>query len=144
MTLLADLSADLLALVHLAYFIFIVGGMAAIVAGRSQGPAWVRNPWFRIAHVLAIDVVLAEDVIGFQCPLNVLQWGARTAATGSAETQSGVGGVLDYLLYHAVSGRVLDVMYWCFGVLVVVLLWLVPPRWGRPAAKADASAMIDR
>jgi hypothetical protein len=142
MTILADVAADALAVIHLAYFLFIVGGMVAIVMGPAR-ITWVRNPWFRIAHLLAIYIVLAEDLFGLRCPLNVLQWGARTAATGSAETGAGVGGLLDYLLYHAISGWVLNAMYWCFGGLVLALLWLVPPRWNTSAAKADASRMID-
>ena len=128
---LADIAANLIALIHLAYFVFIVGGMAAIVFGPRWGIAWawVRNPWFRMAHLLAIYVVLVEDVTGFPCPLNVLQWGAREAATGSTEATTGVGGFLDYLLYHTISPLALDVMYWSFGVLVLALLWIVPPRW---------------
>lgn len=143
MTFLAGIAANLLAVIHLAYFVFIVGGMAAILLAPSAGITWVRNPWFRIAHVLAIYFVLAEDVFGFQCPLNVLQWNARTAATGSTETATGVGGVLDYLLYHTVSGTVLNVMYGCFGVLVLALLWIVPPQWRRPAA-STSPARIER
>ena len=126
---LADIAANLIAVIHLAYFIFIVGGMAATVLGPRWGIAWVRNLWFRVAHLLAIYVVLVEDVTGFPCPLNVLQWGVREAATGSTEAKTGVGGLLDYLLYHTISPLALDVIYWSFGVLVVALLWIVPPRW---------------
>ena len=129
MSFLADIAANLIAVSHLAYFVFIVGGMVAIVLALRRNVGWVRNPWFRIAHVAAIYVVLVEEATGFPCPLNVLQWGVREAATGSAEASVGVGGLLDYLLYHTVSPLALDVMYWSFGVLVVVLLWVVPPRW---------------
>jgi hypothetical protein len=144
MTLLADLAANVLAVIHLAFFLFIVGGMAAIILGPSRGLAWVRNPWFRVAHLLAIYLVLAEDVIGFQCPLNVLQWDARTAATGSAETNAGLGGLLDFLLYHTISGQVLKVMYACFGVIVLALFWIVPPRWKHRTAPVRSSPMVER
>ena len=128
MKLLADIAANLIAVVHLVYFVFIVGGVVAIVLGPARGVAWVRNPWFRIGHIVAIYMVLVEEVTGFPCPLNVLQWRARIVATGSTETTAGVGGLLDYLLYHTVSPLALDIMYWSFGVLVVALLWIVPPR----------------
>ena len=81
-------------------------------------------------------VVGPEEVTGVPCPLNVLQWGARAPATGSTEATVGVGGVLDYLLYHTVSPLALDVMYWSFGVLVVALLWIVP-RWRATAPERD-------
>lgn len=145
MTSLADIAANAIALVHLAYVVFILGGIVAIVIGPPRGVVWVRNRWFRIGHVAAIYVVLLEDVVGFPCPLNVLQWGARTTATGSAEATSGVGAVLDYLLYHLMSPRVLDVMYWSFGVLVVALLWAVPPRWrASPPARPSPAAADER
>jgi hypothetical protein len=135
MNILFDLAANALAVVHLAYFVFVVGGVVAIVVGSRRGVTWVRNPWFRIAHIAAIYVVLVEDVTGFPCPLNVLQWGARTAATGARETTAGVGGMLDYLLYHTISPLALDIMYWSFGVLVLVLLWIVPLRWRAAVAR---------
>lgn len=134
MTILADIAANLIAVVHIAYFLFIVGGMAAIVIGARGGVGWIRNPWFRLAHVVAIYIVLVEEATGLPCPLNVLQWGARTAATGATESTGGVGGLLDSLLYHALSPVILDVMYWSFGVLVLVMVWKVPPRrptWRR-------------
>lgn len=87
------------------------------------------EPWFRIAHIAAIYIVLIEDFTGFPCPRNVLEWGARATATGATETPAGVGGVLDYLLYHTISPLALDIMYWSFGLLVVALLWIVPLRW---------------
>ena len=125
----ANLAANLVAVVHIAYFLFIVGGMVAIVASLRRHMPWVRNPWFRIAHIAAIYIVLFEEVTGFPCPLNVLQWAIREPATGSRESSSGVGGLLDYLLYHSISPLALDIVYWSFGALVLVMLWLVPPRW---------------
>ena len=57
----------------------------------------------------------------------------REVATGTTEASSGVGGLLDFLLYHTVSRLALDIMYWSFGVLVLIMLWIVPPRfrWRR-------------
>jgi hypothetical protein len=130
MTFAAGAVANLLAVVHIAFFLFIVGGMVAIVAAIRSPVAWVRNPWFRVTHVVAIYIVLFEEATGLPCPLNILQWGAREAASGMTEASTGVGGVLDFLLYHTVSPLALDIMYWSFGVLVLVMLWIVPPRFG--------------
>ena len=142
MSFLANIAANMIAVAHLAYFVFIVGGMVAIVLGLRRNVGWVRNSWFRIAHVAAIHVVLVEEATGLPCPLNVLQWGAREAATGTTEASVGVGGLLDYLLYHTVSPLALDVMYWSFGVLVVALLWIVPPRWPMFRDRRDESRRV--
>jgi hypothetical protein len=58
-----------------------------------------------------------------------VQWALRGPVTGAHEASSGVGGLLDYLLYHTISPLALDIMYWSFGALVLLMLWLVPPRW---------------
>ena len=129
MSMFANTAANLIAVVHIAYFIFIVGGMGAIVLSLRRPIPWVRNPWFRLVHAAAIYIVLFEEITGLPCPLNVLQWGAREAATGSAESSAGVGGLLDVLLYHTISPLALDIMYWSFGGLVLVMFWIVPARW---------------
>jgi hypothetical protein len=121
-----DALANLVTLFHLAYFVFVVGGFIAILARRSR---WVFNPWFRIVHLVSVFVVLAEDVMGFNCPLNVIESSLRTPETGGAEASSGVGYVLDQLLHHTISERVLDAMYWTLGAASVLLLFLVPPRF---------------
>src|SRR6185312_4305477 len=115
-----DAFANLVTIVHLAYFVFVVGGFIAIVARRSS---WVFNPWFRILHLLSVFVVLAEDLIGFNCPLNILESSLRSPETGVAEASSGFGYVLDQLLHHTISERTLDVMYWTLGAASVLLLF---------------------
>src|ERR1700730_295837 len=117
-----DALANLVTLFHLAYFVFVVGGFIAILARRSR---WVFNPWFRIVHLLSVFVVLAEDVIGFNCPLNIMESSLRSPETAGAEASSGFGYVLDQLLHHTISERVLDAMYWTLGAASILLLFLV-------------------
>jgi hypothetical protein len=118
--------ANLVTIVHLAYFVFVVGGFIVIVGRQSR---WVFNPWFRIAHLLSVWIVLAEDVIGVNCPLNVAESSLRSPGTENAEASSGFGYVLDQLLHHTISERMLDVLYWTLGLASVLLLFLVPPRY---------------
>jgi hypothetical protein len=61
MTFAAGAVANLIAVVHIAFFLFIVGGMVAIVAAIRSPVAWVRNPWFRVAHIVAIYIVVFEE-----------------------------------------------------------------------------------
>ena len=121
-----DALANIVTIVHLAYFVFVVGGFIGILARRSR---WAFNPWFRIVHLLAVWIVLAEDVIGFNCPFNVAESSLRTPETGSPEASTGFGYVLDQLLHHTISERMLDVLYWKLGLASMLLLFLVPPRY---------------
>jgi len=122
-----DALANIVTIFHLAYFVFVVSGFIAILARRSK---WVSNLWFRLIHLFSIWFVLAEDVIGFNCPLNIMESSLRAPETGGAEASSGFGYLLDQLLHHTISGRVLDAMYWTLGAASVLLVFLVPPRIG--------------
>jgi hypothetical protein len=124
-----DLLANIVTIVHLAYFVFVVGGFVGIVAGAARRPGWVFNPWFRIVHLLSIFVVLAENVTGWNCPLNVLEGSLRSPAIENAEASSGFGYLLDQLLHHTISEQALDVLYWTLGLASLLLLFFVPPRW---------------
>jgi len=77
--------------------------------------------------MIASAIVVVEDAGAFSCPLNNLEWGLRTSTSGTREASAGPGGMLDQLLFHAISGRVLNDLWWAFAVLAVVLMVVEPP-----------------
>ena len=126
---LKDVVADVIAATHIAYFIYVVGGCAAIVVGAMQQRKWVRNPWFRLSHLAAVYIVVFENVFNIQCPLNTAEWQLRSASQSAVEASSGVGGLLDTLLFHTIPGFALNVMYWCLAALLLIALIFIPPRF---------------
>ena len=81
--------ADLVLVIHAAFVAFVVVGLVLICVGRFRGWAFVRNVWFRVAHLAAMGVVAAESLVGFICPLTMwedqlrLLAGARQRYAGS-------------------------------------------------------------
>ena len=63
------LAADVLLLGHVLFVGFVVLGLALVLLGNPLGWNWVRNPWFRFAHLAAIGVVVLQSWIGLICPL---------------------------------------------------------------------------
>src|SRR5579884_4026965 len=63
------LLADLVVAVHVAYVSFVVLGQLAILVGILARWRWVRNRWFRVAHLIAILIVAAEAALDITCPL---------------------------------------------------------------------------
>ena len=122
----ANVAANTIAALHIAYFLFIVGGTFAIVV--PPRPWWVRTWTFRLTHLLAVYIVLAENALHIPCILNVAQWSLRTASAGAQEARTGLGGLLDTALFHTIPGGVLNVMYDGLGILLPLLLLLLPPR----------------
>jgi len=119
--------ANFAAAAHLAYFFGVSGGFVCIIFGPSRW-TWTRSVWFRLAHSIAIVIVLFENTVGLACPLNTVEWQLRASTTGAQEATRGVGSVLDGLLFHVISGRLLNGLWWLFGVLAVVSFVTMPPR----------------
>jgi hypothetical protein len=54
-------AADLILLIHTLIVAFIILGLVLIFTGKVLSWAWVRNPWFRITHLLSISIVVIQS-----------------------------------------------------------------------------------
>ena len=120
--------ADLLVAFHVAYVSFIVLGQAAIVAGVLRGWEWVRNPWFRYAHLLAIAIVAFEALAGIDCPLTVWEDGLRGLAGQEVSAGSFVGRCLHDLIFYDFQPWALTTLHVGFACIVLITSLLAPPR----------------
>jgi hypothetical protein len=59
-----QLLADAVLLLHFAVIVFVVCGLAAVLVGNAAGWRWVNDWWFRLAHLLAIGVVVVQSWLG--------------------------------------------------------------------------------
>jgi hypothetical protein len=125
--------ADAVLVFHFAYVVFIVLGMAAILAGVAWGWPWVRNFWFRAVHLLAIALVIVESACGMLCPLTQWEDRLRELAGEANAPGSFIGRWIDALLFVDVPPRVLLACYCLFGAVVVLAMVFAPPR--RPWKK---------
>jgi hypothetical protein len=123
--------ADLIAAAHISYFLFVVGGCAAITIGAAKHWNWIRNPWFRLSHLAAVYIVVFENTFNIPCPLNTAEGQLRSSSSPAIEASSGIGGLLDQLLFHTIPGSVLTWIYYCLAVLLVIALIAVPLRFAR-------------
>jgi hypothetical protein len=123
--------ADLVVTVHAAYVGFVVFGLVAILAGYAMQWQWVRDPYFRLAHLAAILFVCAEAFGGWVCPLTTLEDAMRQRAGQAAYAGDFIGYWLDWLIFYNAPQWVFTTLYTAFGALVLATLWLVPPRLKR-------------
>lgn len=140
--------ANGLVAVHIAYALFIVIGWVLIVVGGVRGWAWVRNPWFRAAHLLAILIVVAETQLGIACPLTYWEDVMRSKAG-----QAGIGGdffghYADKLLYWPLPPWFFAAAYAVSAAVIAATLVAVPPRWPgrgkiRPPGDGRAGATLE-
>jgi hypothetical protein len=122
-------TADALLVVHFAYVAFVVAGLVFIWLGHFLRWKWVRNFYFRLAHLTAMGIVAFEAVTGIICPLTVWEERLRVMA-GSGQSYAGsfVQHWLHRILFYEASERVFQFLYVAFFALILLSLWVVKPR----------------
>ena len=118
------IAADALLVLHFVIVAFIVGGLILVWIGAAAGWAWIRNPWFRYAHLGAIVFVAGEAVLGYACPLTI--W--EDVLRGGVRPESFIGRWVYRLLYYRAPEWVFTTAYALWAAATVVTLILLPPR----------------
>lgn len=122
------LLADAVLALHVAIAAFVVLGLIVVVAGNLRSWGWVNRLWFRLAHLAAIAVVVAESWFGMVCPLTTLEMWLRVKGGGPAYSGGFIEHWLQYLLYYDAPAWVFTLVYSLFGLAVLATWWLLPPR----------------
>ncbi len=117
------LLADIVLVTHIAFVAFVIFGLVAILIGGWRGWEWIRNPWFRAAHLGAIGLVTLQAWLGVICPLTTLEMFLRDQADDVTYSGSFIANWLHRLLYYEAPDWVFAVCYTLFG-LAVVVCWL--------------------
>ena len=119
--------ADVVLVVHFAFVLFVVGGLALIWTGALAGWAWVRNFWFRVAHLAAIAFVAAEALLGIWCPLTVWEAELRGGDAG----RSFIAQWVQRLLFYDLPEWVFTTLHVGFATLVALTWYFVRPQRKR-------------
>ena len=125
--------ADAVLVLHVVIVLFVVGGLWLIWLGRWRGWRWSDGWWFRLTHLSAIIVVVAEAWLGIVCPLTTLELWLRMRAHGSTYAGGFIEHWLQRLLYWQAPPWVFVLAYSAFA-LVVFGTWV---RW--PPRRRDGS-----
>src|SRR5262249_42624786 len=123
--------ADTVAAVHLLFVLYVIFAQLAIIVGVFARWSWVRNPWFRVSHLLMIGIVALESMIDFECPLTTWENALRRAAGQESSEGTFIGRLIDGILFfdHATYYHILNMIYISFALLVLGTFWLAPPRF---------------
>ena len=128
-------AADTILFVHGMFVIFIVFGLLLIYLGRWRYWQWVRNPWFRLTHLLGIGVVATQSWFGIICPLTTWEMALRSKAGEAVYTGTFISNWVSELLYIQAPPWFFVGCYTSFGALVLFSWFFVRPRpFGTPRA----------
>lgn len=132
-----QLLADATLLLHFAVVVFVVGGLILVLAGNMLRWLWVNALLFRVAHLVAVGVIVVQAWLGELCPLTVLESWLREQAGEASYTASFIEHWVQSLLYYEAPRWVFTLVYSVFGLLVAVAWWYFPPT--RKAHQSHAS-----
>ena len=127
------LLANAVLVVHVGVVAFVVIGLLVVIAGNLKRWDWVNNAWFRVAHVAAIGIVVAESWLGFACPLTTLEMWLRSRAGDASYGGGFIEHWLQQLLYYNAPPWVFIAGYSVFALLVLATWWYFPPRFSGRA-----------
>ena len=120
--------ADAILVLHVSFVVFVVLGLVIIYIGYWCDWGWVRNKSFRIAHLLAIGVVVLQSWLGAICPLTIWEMKLRHMAGAATYSGSFIQHWLHTFLYYDAPDWVFIVVYSLFGAVVLLSWFLVRPR----------------
>jgi hypothetical protein len=127
-----QLLADGVLVAHFVAVVFVVGGLFFIIAGGLRGWPLARSPWFRVAHLGAIAIVVAQSWFGADCPLTTLETWLRTRAGQMGYAGSFIEHWIGRLIYWQAPAWIFSLVYSMFGAVVLAAWWYFPPRKGGP------------
>ena len=126
--------ADLVLVVHFSFVAFVIVGFVVIWAGFCLQRPFIRNFYFRLAHILAMSLVLLESLGGVTCPLTAWEGRLRLlAGEGQHYAGSFIQHWLHRIMFFEFSESTFTVIYVLFFALIVATFWFIPPR--RPSAR---------
>ncbi|MDX1480704.1 MAG: DUF2784 domain-containing protein [Woeseiaceae bacterium] len=138
------LAADALLVLHVLFVAFVIGGLFVVLVGGTLGWRWIRNPWFRLAHLGAIGVVVLQAWLGRICPLTIWEMALRERAGDAVYAGSFVAHWLGELLYYRAPAWVFAAAYTAFAALVIASWFAVRPRPFGKCSEPDNQTATER
>ena len=120
--------ADVVLLIHFSIVLFVVGGLLLIALGNLLNWTWVNRWWFRALHLLAISVVIAESLLGIECPLTTFENWLRMQVGQGVYQGSFIQHWVHGVMFYTAPAWIFTLAYALFGLAVAAAWWRWPPR----------------
>lgn len=118
---------------HLAIIAFNVAGCVLVPVGAWRRWRWVREFWFRLAHLLGLALVALQALLGRACFLTIWQGDV----SGASHVQPLIAAWINRLIYWPLPLWVFAIAYVVVFVYVIALWVFVPPRMPWQGRGAD-------
>ncbi|MEJ2140117.1 MAG: DUF2784 domain-containing protein [Gammaproteobacteria bacterium] len=132
------LAADIVLILHASFVLFVIVGLLLVFIGKFAQWGWVRNFWFRAAHLGAIGLVLIQSWFRVICPLTELEMLLRVKGGDATYPGGFMAHWVETLLYYEAPFWIFTAAYTVLFALVCVSWFWIPPRLPKKFSKRDA------
>jgi hypothetical protein len=101
---------------------------------------WVENFWIRLAHLLAILIVIVKPLTGRICPLTTWENQLRNTAGKQTNTDGFIQHWLHQLIYYDFPLWVFSICYIIFALLILLTWFFHPPKWPHFLRSTDSKS----
>ncbi|MFM7151626.1 MAG: DUF2784 domain-containing protein [Gemmataceae bacterium] len=122
------MKADLVVIAHFSFVLCVILSLLFILVGKLTGWNWTRNFLFRLVHLLAIEIVAGQALVGIECPLSTIERELRGGYLHNLKGASWLGTLCNEMLFYQASPTVFRVLYTLAGILVLLTWMAIPPR----------------
>jgi hypothetical protein len=109
--------ADIVAIIHVAFVVFVLGGFATFLAADIARVQWAGSPVFRSLHLLVVGYTLMRVWLAAPCPLTIVEDGLRQRGRSSL---SPVAAFAHKLVFNGADHRQFQVSVSIFAAMVLI------------------------
>ena len=106
-------------LFHFSIFLFITISFILIPLGYYKKWKWVKNKYFRLIHLILMGIIFIETILGFMCPLTILENFLRN----NIEINNKITQIIHQIMYWDLPTYQFIILY-LFSLLYLIFLWI--------------------
>ena len=103
---------------HFIVFLFITVSFFLIPFGYFQKWKWVKNKYYRLTHLVLMGVILIETILGFMCPLTILENFLRN----NIEVDNNLTQIIHQIMYWNLPNYQFIILY-ILSFSYLIFLW---------------------
>ena len=110
--------SEIVLLFHFCIFLFIILSFILIPLGYYQKWEWVKNKYYRLIHLVLMGIVFIETILGFMCPLTILENFLRN----DIEINNKITKIIHQIMYWGLPTYQFIILY-LLSLLYLIFLW---------------------
>ena len=103
---------------HFFIFLFITFSFFLIPFGYFKKWEWVKNKYYRLIHLVLMGIILIETILGFMCPLTILENFLRN----NIEVDNNLTQIIHQIMYWNLPNYQFIILY-ILSFSYLIFLW---------------------